>query len=110
MAGSIDDITPEEWQKVWETQRRKDMGLNDPLCGTVTITDYDPVNSPSHYNTGSIECIEAMEATLTPEEFKGYLRGAAFKYVWRCNYKGKTKQDIDKAIWYLNKLKDALDD
>ena len=36
----------------------------------------DLINNPEHYNAGSIECIEAIEASMTPEEFKGsYLKG-----------------------------------
>ena len=35
----------------------------------------DLVNSPEHYNQGSIECIDSIEAMLTREEFIGYLRG-----------------------------------
>lgn len=29
---------------------------------------FDPVNSPEHCASGKIECIEAIEAQLTPEE------------------------------------------
>ena len=34
------------------------------------MTEKDMVNSPPHYANGTIECIDAMEAMLTPEEFK----------------------------------------
>lgn len=64
----------------------------------------DPVNHPSHYTTGGIECIDAMKAMLSQEEFIGYLRGNAFKYMWRCRNKGKTQEDVQKAIWYQNRL------
>ena len=64
----------------------------------------DMVNSPSHYKTGKIECIEAMKAMLTDEEFIGYLRGNAFKYLWRYRSKGKAYEDLQKAQWYLNRL------
>jgi hypothetical protein len=64
----------------------------------------DMVNEPSHYKTGKIECIDAMEAMLTPEEFIGYLRGNAFKYLWRYQHKGKAYEDLQKAQWYLNRL------
>lgn len=67
----------------------------------------DPVNNPSHYNTGDVECIDGIEAALSPEEFRGYLRGAALKYLWRCTYKGKMTEDLDKAEWYMNKLKET---
>ena len=40
----------------------------------------DLVNHPPHYNQGDIECIDAIEAMLSPEEFIGYLRGNSFKY------------------------------
>ena len=64
----------------------------------------DLVNSPPHYANGTIECIEAMKSMLTPEEFIGYLRGNAFKYMWRFRNKGNAEQDLAKATWYINKL------
>ncbi len=68
------------------------------------MTDNDPVNHPAHYTANKgIECIDAIEATLTPEEFHGYLRGQVVKYIWRCNYKGKRLQDLQKAEWYLKR-------
>lgn len=63
----------------------------------------DMVNAPPHYTKGGIECIEAIEAALTPEEFRGYLKGNVFKYNWRCNHKNG-KEDLKKAAWYLNRL------
>ena len=66
------------------------------------------VNSPAHYNTGTVECIEAISSTLSGEEFQGYLRGNALKYLWRCMYKGKTKQDLEKCKWYLDRLISTL--
>jgi hypothetical protein len=71
------------------------------------IMDEDLVNHPIHYNNGSIECIEAIEAMLTHEEFVGYLRGNSLKYRWRFRYKNGI-QDLDKAQWYENKLKEIL--
>jgi hypothetical protein len=64
----------------------------------------DNVNSPSHYNSGSVECIEAIEAMLSPEEFIGYLRGNSLKYRWRFRYKGKPIEDLNKANWYEERL------
>ena len=64
----------------------------------------DMVNSPPHYANGTIECIDAMEAMLTPEEFIGYLRGNAFKYMWRFRNKGKAYEDLQKSQWYVNRL------
>jgi len=67
----------------------------------------DLVNNPPHYNKGDIECIDAIEAMLTQEEFVGYLRGNSLKYRWRFRYKNGI-QDLDKATWYENKLMEIL--
>jgi hypothetical protein len=62
------------------------------------------VNSPDHYTAeGSIECIEAIEAQLTPEEFRGFLKGNVAKYVWRERHKNG-REDLRKAQWYINHL------
>lgn len=63
----------------------------------------DPVNHPEHYTAGGIECIDAIAAALTPEEFRGYCKGNALKYVWRERHKGGD-ESLRKARWYLTKL------
>ena len=40
------------------------------------------INSPTHYNSSEIECIDAIEAMLG-EEFSAYLQGNITKYLWR---------------------------
>ena len=84
---SIDDATPEEWDTVY--QKLKNQSNN--------------VSSPAHYNKGNIECIDAIEAASTKEEFEGYLRNNVLKYVWRFRYKDNVT-DLRKARWYLDKL------
>jgi hypothetical protein len=63
----------------------------------------DQVNHPSHYTDGSIECIEALEAELTADEFRGYMKGNIAKYIWRERMKGGV-QSLKKAQWYLDRL------
>jgi len=63
----------------------------------------DVVNHPPHYMDGVIECIEAIEAQLTDEEYRGYLKGNIAKYVWRERHKGGT-ESLKKARWYLDRL------
>lgn len=63
----------------------------------------DTVNHPSHYTDGGIECIEAIEAALTNEEFRGYCKGNCMKYIWREKHKGGT-ESLKKAQWYLDRL------
>lgn len=67
----------------------------------------DPVNHPSHYATGAIECIDALKSTLTAAEFRGFCLGNAMKYLWRCQRKGGP-EDLDKAQWYIERLKAEL--
>lgn len=66
----------------------------------------DPVNNPPHYTSGGIECIDAIQAALTPEEFAGFCKGNALKYVWRAGLKNAdlTVQDLQKSRWYLDRL------
>lgn len=64
----------------------------------------DPVNSPSHYTSGSIECIDAIQASMSDEAFKGFLKANCMKYLWRMEKKENPKQDLEKAKWYLDKL------
>ena len=62
------------------------------------------VDSPNHYNSGSLECIDAIEASMSRDEFLGYLKGNTMKYLWRYRYKGKPEEDLKKAKWYLEQL------
>ena len=85
--------------------------INLPPVKYLVADDFfedDPIDHPEHYTNGDIECIEAIEAAMDPKEYKGYLRGQIFKYVWRCELKGKEIQDLEKADWYLNRLIDYL--
>ena len=64
----------------------------------------DLVNHPPHYTAdGAIECIDAIEAQLTPEEYRGYLKGNIAKYVWRERHKGGP-ESLKKARFYLDRL------
>lgn len=69
----------------------------------------DPVNNPAHYNHKGVEAIAAIEASMTDEEFQGYCKGNAMKYLWRYKYKGKPVEDLKKAQWYLDKLIASVD-
>ena len=61
-----------------------------------------PIN-PAHYTSGDIECIDAIKAQMTQDEFLGYLRGNNIKYLWRYRQKGGA-EDLRKAEWYLRRL------
>lgn len=56
------------------------------------------VNHPKHYNTGSIEVIDAIE------EWKlNFNLGNVVKYVARADHKVDAMEDLQKASWYLNR-------
>ena len=58
------------------------------------------VNHPSHYTDGGIETIDFIEAKNLP-----YHLGNAVKYISRAGKKdpNKTIEDLQKAVWYINR-------
>ena len=61
----------------------------------------DAVHSPSHYNQGGVECIDAIKSSMTQAGFVDYCKGNVIKYLFRWEYKGGL-QDLKKAQVYLN--------
>ena len=61
------------------------------------------INSPAHYNQGSMECIDAMVGAYGKEEVQTFCKLNAFKYLWRIGHKDDEKQEIGKIKWYLDK-------
>ena len=57
----------------------------------------ETVNHPEHYNQG-IEAIDIIESWNL-----NFSLGNAIKYILRAPYKGSKKEDIQKAIWYLER-------
>ena len=68
----------------------------------------DAVQHPSHYTQGSIECIDAIRASMTADGFCDYCKGNIIKYIWRWRDKGGA-EDLRKASVYLNWLINAAD-
>lgn len=69
----------------------------------------DKIN-PSHYKNKPIETIECIESQLSPEEFKGYCKGNALKYISRSGLKQDNPEldDLLKAEWYLKRVLSVL--
>ena len=98
------DMTTEKGrQEMWELFSKVNQDDDDDDDDDYE-DEHDVVHNPAHYNTGSIECIEAIEESMSSGAFKGYLKGNCMKYLWRYEYKGKQVQDLQKAGWYLQKL------
>ena len=68
----------------------------------------DPVDHPRHYTQGGVECIDALKAaTVGLTGIEAVCTANAIKYLWRWKRKNGV-QDIDKAIWYMKRLKYEL--
>lgn len=122
----LNDATPSEWDAIRKTIKNQDaiyqereatkqktgleawMRVAHDEDSELWEEEDDVVNNPEHYNTGVIECIEAIEESMSSVAFKGYLKGNCMKYLWRYDYKGKKVEDLKKAGWYLNKLTDQV--
>ena len=73
---------------------------------SINMSAFEPdmVNHPPHYTGGPpcpgcgrpIECIDAIEGST-------FLRGSAMKYLWRAGEKYDLVEDLEKAIWYINR-------
>ena len=62
----------------------------------------------THYTSKNIQPWDAMSEWMTGEEFVGFLRGNAIKYLARCGDKGGV-EDVKKAHHYIEKLIEVLD-
>lgn len=73
----------------------KDMCVNDEG----DYNDFDPVNHPSHYCEGrKYEPIDVIE------DWKlDYCTGNALKYISRAGRKNDEIEDLEKAVFYLNR-------
>ena len=111
---SINNATASDWDRLRKQAPAIEPTIKEPMMqvyldmADAELNPFDDeedvVNKPSHYNTGSIECIEGIQASMSAEAFNGYLKGNCMKYLWRYDYKGKPVEDLQKAQWYLAEL------
>ena len=65
----------------------------------------EKINHPPHYGGDVVyETIKVLKAWLSPEEYKGFLKGNVIKYLSRAGKKDGELQDCKKAAWYLSQL------
>jgi predicted RNA-binding Zn-ribbon protein involved in translation (DUF1610 family) len=71
---------------------------NAYVCSKCTAKQEDSVNHPKHYTNhpSGIECIQITE-------HMGFNLGNALKYIWRCDLKQDAIEDLNKAIWYIQR-------
>lgn len=74
----------------------------------VTESNYEHVNSPTHYNTYPFETIDMMISVWGKERVADWCEITAFKYRMRMGTKpdNAIEQDLKKEQWYLNKAKE----
>ena len=89
-------------QRVQETK--------DILEAITKQAEPDTVNSPEHYNMLDVEAINLIEMSMTKEEFLGYLKGNVLKYIIRYKHKGNASEDLDKGKWYLDRLRNKINE
>ena len=81
--------------------------INDIFGGefmlTFEIEEKEMVDHPSHYNQG-IETIEYIESWSM-----NFNTGNVIKYVTRAGYKGNQLEDLKKAMWYLQREIDRIE-
>ena len=107
---SINDATRFDWDRLRDNHPAVEKTGLEPWANMAEeeAAEEDVVNNPDHYNTGTIECIEAIEESMSSVAYKGYLKGNAMKYLWRYDYKGKQVEDLQKCQWYLGRLTQAV--
>lgn len=92
-----------------EADVRKYQSKIDEITGKVRIrtmpNEYQV--DGSHYVDMGIQPWEVMEDLLTPEEFKGYLKGCLIKYSMRAGKKEKSPMDAEKYRHYRQKLNEV---
>ena len=71
-------------------------GYHHPM--TVADIIKDSVNHPPHYTAhpSGVECIQVTE-------HMNFCLGNALKYIWRADLKDNAIEDLQKAVWYVNR-------
>ena len=79
-----------------------------PAVVSIPTGKVEAVNHPAYYNTGSLEVIDAIEGLGLGTNFH---LATAIKYIARAGKKDpdKTEEDIRKAIWYLTRYIEYLE-
>ena len=106
----ITKLTPEQQKRIADNLAKMTQGRDRLQAATrfadaqhVTMEEpqADNVNHPAHYKVGGIETIDFIEAKRLD-----YNLGNVVKYVTRADYKGNKLEDLQKALWYLNRAVD----
>ena len=75
------------------------------LC-RINLINMEQVNHPQHYTTYDVETLDMMIRIWGIKETISFCKLNAFKYRMRAGHKDNAQQDINKALWYENKMKE----
>ena len=82
----------------WKVKQKMATPVADPQ-----VTANEKQVGGDHYKKLGVQPWDAMQSWLTPEEFRGFLKGNAIKYLAR----RKNVDDLQKALHYLEKLNEV---
>jgi len=89
------DLLAEQWD--WSRATNSKAGY---ITHYRVLDTEQPTSPNDHYRQGDIECIDAIRAALTDEEWRGYCKGSIIGYVWRERHKGGD-EDLIKSQDFL---------
>lgn len=105
-----DQAAKEQLEKALQTELATTVGIKpkpDTLCPA--NAEHDPVNHPSHYTQGGVECKDAIRAAVTGlAGYEAFLTGNAIKYLWRWKRKNGA-EDLRKAAFWIRELIDKTE-
>ena len=83
--------------------------VNAVIEDMIDDESFHEIEKPEHYNSGNIETIDYIVDVLGPYDAIHYCHGNVLKYLgtrtWR---KGDPLSNVDKAIWYLKKMRELM--
>jgi len=88
----------------WKTLGHTEIHYSDFIMNIEAAKESDPiaqpdmVNHPKHYNVEGFEVIDIIEAFNL-----NFAMGSALKYLLRAERKGNKVQDLQKAIWCIQR-------
>ncbi len=106
MRGSETEILSVVHNRYHLTVDDGDWNWTDGMLEPIRDTEIDNgLPHPPHYTNGLIETIDVIKMALTPEEFRGFLKGNVMKYQIRAPHKNETPdEDYQKAKDYYDLL------
>lgn len=116
---SMDDLRSTEWVAYAGQAYPDDAAVVEKADGAHEIPAFlrkgeeadktELVNHPSHYGGDTVyETVKVLRAWLPWEQYLGFLRGNAIKYLSRAGKKGAARLDAEKATWYSKRLEEEL--